>query len=67
MAKIETAKALTAYRVQEAELERARRAVAEAQAQLDYTRISAPISPPTIEARNPTPNARAACPCLASA
>ncbi len=36
--------AQTAYRVQEAELERARRAVAEAQAQLDYTRISAPIS-----------------------
>ncbi|TNF79043.1 MAG: efflux RND transporter periplasmic adaptor subunit [Gammaproteobacteria bacterium] len=35
---------LTAYRVQEAELERARRAVAEAQAQLDYTRITAPIS-----------------------
>ncbi len=36
--------ALTAYRVQEAELERARRAVAEAQAQLDYTKITAPIS-----------------------
>ena len=30
-------------------------------------RISAPISPPTIDARNPTPSARAACPCLASA
>lgn len=37
-------RALTAYRVQEAELERARRAVAEAQAQLDYTKITAPIS-----------------------
>jgi RND family efflux transporter MFP subunit len=36
--------ALTAHRVQEAELERSRRAVAEAQAQLDYTRITAPIS-----------------------
>ena len=36
--------ALPAYRVQEAELERARRAVAEAQAQLDYTKITAPIS-----------------------
>lgn len=37
-------RALTAHRVQEAELERARRAVAEAQAQLDYTTITAPIS-----------------------
>ncbi len=37
-------RALTTYRVQAAELERARRAVAEAQAQLDYTRIVAPIS-----------------------
>ena len=37
-------RALTAFQVQEAELERARRAVAEAQAQLDYTRITAPIS-----------------------
>ena len=40
---------LTAHRVQEAELERARRAVAEAQAQLDYTRISAPISGTVVE------------------
>ena len=31
------------------------------------SRISAPISPPTIDARNPTPSARAAWPCLASA
>ncbi len=37
-------RALTAHRVRAAELERARRAVAEAQAQLDYTRIVAPIS-----------------------
>lgn len=37
-------RALTTYRVQAADLERARRAVAEAQAQLDYTRIVAPIS-----------------------
>lgn len=37
-------RALTSHRVQEAELERARRAVAEAQAQLDYTRIVAPMS-----------------------
>ncbi len=36
--------ALTEYRVREAELERSRRAVAEAQAQLDYTQITAPIS-----------------------
>ena len=35
---------LTAFRVQEAELEQARRAVMEAQAQLDYTRITAPMS-----------------------
>ena len=37
-------RALNAHRVQEAELERSRRAVAEAQAQLDYTKIMAPIS-----------------------
>ncbi len=36
--------ALTAHRVQAAELERARRAVTEAQAQLDYTKILAPMS-----------------------
>ncbi len=37
-------RALTSHRVLEAEYERARRAVAEAQAQLDYTRIVAPMS-----------------------
>lgn len=37
-------RALTAHRVQAAELERARRAVAEAEAQLSYTKIVAPIS-----------------------
>ncbi len=37
-------RALTVHRVQAAELERARRAVAEAEAQLSYTRIVAPIS-----------------------
>jgi RND family efflux transporter MFP subunit len=42
-------RALTAHRVQEADLERARRAVAEAQAQLDYTRITAPISGTVVE------------------
>lgn len=41
--------ALTAYRVQQAELERTRRAVAEAQAQLDYTQITAPISGTVVE------------------
>lgn len=37
-------RALTSHRVLEADYERARRAVAEAQAQLDYTRIVAPMS-----------------------
>jgi membrane fusion protein (multidrug efflux system) len=37
-------RAVTEHRVMEAEVERARRAVAEAQAQLDYTRIVAPMS-----------------------
>lgn len=36
--------AVTGHRVMAADLERARRAVAEAQAQLDYTRIVAPMS-----------------------
>lgn len=42
-------RALTAYRVRVAEQERDRRAVAEAQAQLDYTRITAPISGTVVE------------------
>lgn len=42
-------RALTAHRVQTAELERARRAVAEAAAQLSYTRIDAPISGTIVE------------------
>jgi RND family efflux transporter MFP subunit len=37
-------RAVTGHRVMAADLERARRAVAEAQAQLDYTRIVAPMS-----------------------
>lgn len=37
-------RALTSHRVAEAEHERSRRAVAEAQAQLDYTRIVSPMS-----------------------
>jgi len=37
-------RALTSHQMTEADLERARRAVAEAQAQLDYTRIVAPMS-----------------------
>jgi len=37
-------RAVTGLRVREADLEQARRAVAEAQAQLDYTRIVAPMS-----------------------
>ena len=37
-------RAITSHRMLEADLERARRAVAEAQAQLDYTKIVAPMS-----------------------
>ena len=42
-------RAVTSHRVMEADLERSRRAVAEAEAQLDYTRIVAPMSGTIVE------------------
>lgn len=44
VSRVEYDRAMTAYLVAEAELEGARRAVAEAEAQLSYTRIVAPMS-----------------------